>query len=97
MRIIAKRTLREYWRQHADAKLALEEWHLLAEKANWQSPQDITDAVPNARYLGNGRFSFKIKGNRYRLVVKVIFEMKRIYIRFVGTHSEYDKIDATTI
>ena len=97
MRVIAKRTLREYWEQHAETRLALEEWYLLAEKANWNSPSDITSQVPNSRYLGNGRFSFKIRGNNYRLIVKVIFEMQRVYIRFVGTHAEYDKIDATMI
>jgi len=97
MRVIAKRTLREYWEQHADSESALQEWYLLAEKADWQSPQDITGHVPNARFLGNGRLSFKIKGNQYRLVVKVIFEKKTVYIRFIGTHAEYDKIDATTI
>lgn len=97
MRVIAKRTLRGYWEQHADARLALEEWYLIAEKAEWSIPSDITAAIPNARHLGNGRFSFKIKGNHYRLIVKVIFETKRIYIRFIGTHAEYDKIDVATI
>ena len=97
MRVIAKRTLREYWQRYPDARIALENWYLLAQKADWHSPNAITDAVPNARYLGNERFSFKIRGNKYRLIVKVIFEMKRVYIRFVGTHAEYDKIDATTL
>ncbi|MEM6845234.1 MAG: type II toxin-antitoxin system HigB family toxin [Bacteroidota bacterium] len=97
MRVIAKRTLREFWEQHTDAQPALEEWHLIAEKADWQNPNDITNGVPNARYLGNDRFLFKIKGNHYRLIVKVNFAHQIVYIRFVETHAQYDKIDATTI
>lgn len=73
MRIIAKRTLREFWQQHMDAKVALEEWHLITSKADWNTPMDITSAIANSRYLGNNRFSFKIKGNHYRLVIKAVF------------------------
>jgi len=97
MRVIAKKALREFWQQHAEVQSALEEWHLLAEKADWENPQAITQAVSNARYLGHDRFSFKIKGNQYRLVIKVNFAYKIVYIRFVGTHAEYDNINATTI
>lgn len=98
MRIIAKRSLREFWQQHADAKIALEEWHLITSKALWNSPADITNTFANSRYLGNDRFYFKIKGNRYRLIVKVIFPTKTLFIRFIGTHAEYDKInDVSTI
>ncbi|MEQ9442190.1 MAG: type II toxin-antitoxin system HigB family toxin [Cyclobacteriaceae bacterium] len=97
MRIIAKRTLREFWQQHADVQPALEEWHLNTEKADWRTPNDITRTVPQARSLGQDRFSFKIKGNQYRLIVKVNFAYQVVYIRFVGTHAQYDKIDANTI
>lgn len=97
MRIIAKRTLREFWQQHADVQPALEEWHLNAEKADWRTPNDVTQSVPQARSLGHDRFSFKIKGNQYRLIVKVNFAYQVVYIRFVGTHAHYDKIDANTL
>lgn len=98
MRIIAKRSLREFWQQHADAQVALEEWHLIVSKAVWDAPSDITNTFAHSRYLGNDRFYFKIKVNRYRLIIKVVFLTKTVYIRFVGTHAEYDKIiDASKI
>ena len=97
MRVIAKSTLRAFWQSYPDARVSLEEWYVLAEKADWQNPNEVTDAVSSARYLGNERFSFKIRGNRYRLVVRIIFEFRRVYIRFVGTHAEYDKIDAKNV
>ena len=97
MRVIAKRTLREFWRAHADAEPALAEWYTQTSKADWSAPADITSTVANARYLGSNRFSFKIKGNRYRLVVEVNFAYQTVYIRFIGTHAEYDTIDVTTI
>lgn len=97
MRVIAKRTLWEFWEQHTGAQPALEEWYLIAEKADWQNPNDITTSISDTRYLGNDRFLFKIKGNHYRLIVKVNFAYQIVYIRFVGTHAKYDKIDATTI
>ncbi len=97
MRIIAKRTLREFWNKHANAEASLAEWYTQADKAEWKSPTDITDSIANARYLGNQRFSFKVRGNRYRLVIEVNFTYQTLYIRFVGTHAEYDKIDVTTI
>jgi mRNA interferase HigB len=80
-----------------DAKVALEEWHLITSKADWNTPMDITNAFASSRYLGNNRFSFKIKGNHYRLVVKAVFPIKTVFIRFVGTHADYDRIDAATI
>ena len=85
MRVIAKRTLREFWKTHADTESALAEWYTHASKADWNVPVDITSTVPNARYLGGNRFSFKIKGNQYRLVVEVNFAYQIVYIRFVGT------------
>lgn len=97
MNVIAKSTLREFWEKHPDAETPLKEWYNIAVKANWQMPGNVTDAISNSRYIGNGRFIFKIKGNDYRLVVRIAFLPKHIYIRFVGSHTEYDKIDAKTI
>ena len=97
MRVIAKRTLREFWQDHTDAQPALEEWHTTAFKADWNTPADITGTIANSRYLGRNRFYFKIKGNKYRLVVEMNFSYQVVYIRFIGTHAQYDKINATTI
>lgn len=97
MRVIAKRTLREFWKKHPDAEIALEEWYTIANRAKWDYPNDITSAIANSRHLGSNRFSFKIRGNRYRLIVEVNFPYQVVYIRFVGTHAAYDKIDVKTI
>ncbi|WKN45957.1 type II toxin-antitoxin system HigB family toxin [Tunicatimonas pelagia] len=97
MRVIAKRTLREFWEKHSDAQSALEEWYLKAERANWQNPNDIISNISNARYLGDNKFSSKIKGNQYRLIVKANFAYQVVYIRFIGTHDGYDKIDVTKL
>lgn len=96
MNVIAKRTLREFWSKHADSKSALEEWHSMASKAIWQKPDDVTSSVSNSRYLGNDRFYFKIKGDKYRLLVKIVFQAKQVYVRFIGTHADYDKLEDAT-
>lgn len=97
MNVIAKKTLRQYWQQHPDTEAALKEWHHIAEKAAWQKPSDVVEAIPNARFIGNDRFVFKIRGNNYRLIVKILFPFRQIYIRFIGSHAEYDQIDPNTI
>ena len=97
MRIIARRTLREFWTDHADAEIALRAWYADAEKAEWKTPEDIKDTYANASILGNNRVVFNIKGNHYRLIVKINYPYAMVWIRFVGTHAEYDKIDTTKI
>lgn len=97
MRIIAVRTLREFWEQHADAEQALKAWYHEARKSNWSQPADIKQYYPAADILPGNRIVFNIKGNTYRLVVKFHYGRGIGYIRFVGTHAEYDKVDATTI
>lgn len=96
-RIYAKSTLREFWEKYPDAEQYLKSWHETAMKANWKTPSDIKKTYANASILKNGRMVFNIKGNTYRMVVKINFEMQWIFIRFIGTHNEYDKIDANTI
>lgn len=96
-RIIAKRTLREFWDKHADAEQYLKTWFETAKNANWRSPNDIKASYANASILKESRVVFNIKGNTYRLVVKFNFERQWAFIRFVGTHAEYDKINAETI
>jgi mRNA interferase HigB len=93
MRIIAKRTLREFWEKHADARGPLEAWHSEARAANWASPQDIKLRYGRASFLGDNRVVFDIGGNKYRLVVKMNYFYKMVYIRFIGTHAEYDRVD----
>ena len=97
MRVIAKRTLREFWLKHAESEQALKSWFNEAEKSNWASPNDIKSEYPSASVLADNRIVFNIKGNLYRLIVKINYSHQMVWIRFVGTHSAYDKIDATKI
>lgn len=96
-RIIAKRTLREFWENHADSEQYLKTWYDTAKKAEWFSPNDVKQTYISASILKNSRVVFNIKGNSYRLVVKFNYERQWAFIRFIGTHAEYDKIDADTI
>ncbi len=97
MRVISRGTLQAFWEKHRDAEQALKAWHQEAEKATWKSPQDIRLRYRSADFLPKDRVVFNIKGNSYRLVVAIRYEFFVVYIRFVGTHAEYDEIDATTI
>ncbi len=96
-RIIAKRTLREYWEKHADCEQYLKTWFDTARTSKWNSPSDIKKTYANASILKNGRAVFNIKGNSYRLVIKFNYGKQWAFVRFIGTHSEYDKIDADTV
>ena len=97
MRIIAKRTLQEFWKQHpaTETPLKLRYYHVKSTK--WHSANDVIKQYPIARSIGNTRFIFKIKGNRYRLIVRINFDHQLVLIRFIGSHQAYDKIDAKTI
>jgi mRNA interferase HigB len=97
VRIISRRILRECWEKHPDATIPLQTWFHDVERATWNSPADIKAVFRNASFLANNRVVFNIKGNRYRLIVVVVYQHRVVYIRFVGTHSEYDQIDAVTI
>lgn len=97
MRVIAKKVLREFWQIHAETEQSLKSWYQEAEKAEWKNPNEIKKAYPSASILNDNRFVFNIKGNKYRLIVKINFEYSMVWIRFIGTHSEYDKINATKI
>jgi mRNA interferase HigB len=97
MRIISRRILREFWEKHPDAKLPLQTWYHDVEHATWDSPADIKAVYRNASFLANNRVVFNIKGNHYRIIVLVVYRHGLVYIRFVGTHEEYDRIDAVTI
>ncbi|MBI2968802.1 MAG: type II toxin-antitoxin system HigB family toxin [Bacteroidetes bacterium] len=97
MRIIAKRALREFWEKHHDAEIPLKTWHKIVEKQKWVNTYEIKKLFGNASIIGNNRVVFNIKGNDYRLVVYVAFKMQKLFIRFIGTHNQYNKIDAETI
>ena len=97
MRVISRKTLREYSQVHPEAKGALDAWFAEARYAEWKTPADIKAKYGNASILKNSRVVFNICGNKFRLVVHVRYDLGSIYIRFVGTHKEYDKIDAETI
>ena len=97
MRVIAKKTLRDFWIKHADCEQQLKTWYREAEEAKWKGPNDIKRDYPSVSFLADNRVVFNIKGNHYRLIVKVNFAYSMVLIRFVGTHAQYDKIDATSI
>ncbi|WP_444366167.1 type II toxin-antitoxin system HigB family toxin [Prevotella sp.] len=99
MRIISHRKLRDFYESKGreDSKIVLERWYQIAEDAEWKNFSDIRVDFPNADYVGNQHYVFNIKGNNYRLIVVIKFTINRIFIRFVGTHKEYDKIYCSNI
>ena len=97
MRIIAKRTLRTFWKRHPKAKGPLEAWHQEVARAGWATPSAVKAQFRSASMLQNNRVVFNIAGNQYRLIVKINYPYRIVYIRFIGTHADYDTIDATTI
>ena len=92
MRIIAKSTLVEYYTKNPQTKQPLEDWYEMTKKAEWGNIYDIRATFNTVDYVGNDRYVFNIKGNDYQLVVVIRFAKGRVYIRFIGTHAEYDKI-----
>jgi mRNA interferase HigB len=99
MRIISRKTLRQFWekREYSDAEQPLKSWFREASKADWGSPSAIKAMYRSASLIRNSRVVFNIAGNKYRLVVKVNYPYRVIYIRFVGTHRQYDAIDVTEV
>lgn len=97
VKVIAVRTLRSFWERHPDSEQPLKAWYEEAKHAAWNTPQDIRNHYASASFVGRNRVAFNIKGNDYRLIVAVAYRFQAIYIQFVGTHAECDKIDATTV
>jgi mRNA interferase HigB len=97
LRIISKKILREFWEKHFDSQQQLKSWFQECNKASWKSPKDIKKEYPSASFLANNRVVFNIKGNTYRLIVRINYDYSMIWIRFIGTHAEYDKVDANKI
>lgn len=99
MRIIAFRTIREFFEkpEFADSEISLRAWYHDVKQAEWKNSNELKQQYKNASIVGEGRVVFNIKGNDYRLVVAIEYEFQIVFIRFIGTHKKYDKIDAKTI
>ena len=97
MRVISRKTLREFWEKHPDARESLQAWLSDAEHSKWTSPVDIKNTYKNASIISNSRVVFNIKGNTYRLVVMIKYESGIVFIRFIGAHAKYDRINAEAI
>ena len=96
-RIFAKSTLREFWEKNPDSEQHLKTWYDTIMSSDWKTPNDLKKTYTNASILKNNRVVFNIKGNAYRLIAKFNFEKQWVFIKFIGTHVEYDKIDVTNI
>lgn len=96
-RIFAKRTLKEFWETHPDSEQYLKTWYNTAMSSDWKTPNEVKQTFSKSSILKDSRIVFNIKGNTYRLVVKFNYEKQWVFIRFIGTHIEYDKIDANLI
>ncbi|MBQ6953141.1 MAG: type II toxin-antitoxin system HigB family toxin [Bacteroidales bacterium] len=97
MRIVAKKTIVAFYTWHADAKVALEDWYEKVESAEWENFAQLRMSFASADHVGNKRIVFNIRGNEYRLVAIVLFKFKMVYVRFIGTHQEYDKLSEEQI
>ena len=97
MRVIVRRRLREFWKRHRDGEGALKAWFAEAQAVDWKNPQGIKRRYKHASFMADNRVVFSIKGNKYRLVTHVNYDFGIVYIKFIGTHAEYDRIDPGTI
>jgi len=97
MRILSRKTLKDFWEKHANSEQPLKAWFHEAKASNWKTFNDIKSRFPSADQLAGDRVVFNIKGNTYRLIVHIHYKTRIVFVRFVGTHAQYDKIDASTI
>lgn len=97
MRVISVKRLKDFWAKHPSSRSQLEVWYAEVKKSKWRSPGDIIKRYKTASELKNNRVVFRIKGNEYRLVAAIRYDMQIVFVRFIGTHSEYDKINAEEI
>lgn len=93
MRIYSKGTLRKFWEKHADARTSLEFWYSVIETRRFERPQEVVSFFSNADQVGNGRIVFNIANNKYRLIAKFEYSIQCVFVRFIGTHKEYDTIE----
>jgi len=97
MVIISKATIRNFVEKHNDAETPLDNWYELTANADWKSFNEMKNSFNSADAVGNDRYVFNIKGNDYRLIALIIFKVRTVFILFIGTHRDYDKVDAKTI
>lgn len=97
MRVVAKSTLREFWERNPECEQPLLSWYKVTRQSNWKNFNELKAQFGKCKILGDDRVIFKIKGNKYRLVVKISFLNKIIWIRFIGSHEEYDSINAKEV
>jgi mRNA interferase HigB len=97
MRIIAKKSLVKYWEKYPDTEQPLKAWYQEANDATWAGPQDIKNQYRNVSIVGNNRVVFNVKGNTHRLIVALAYKQGIIFIKFIGTHEEYDRVNAGTV
>lgn len=97
MRVIARNTLVDFWSKHPEAKVPLEHWHKLVRAARWASTDEVQRAAPKSKVLNSERVSFEVAGGNYRLIVAFDFRRRVAFVKFIGTHADYDRIDALTI
>lgn len=97
MRIVTFLRIKEFAEKYPDSDIALRDWYKKTQNSEWNDFSDVKQTFNSADYVGNNRFVFNIKGNHYRLIAIVIFASKKVYIRFIGTHKDYEKIDASKI
>jgi mRNA interferase HigB len=97
LRIISKKILRDFWEIHPDSEQQLKAWYQETSKAEWTNPNNLKAEYPSASFLADNRVVLNIKGNHYRLIVKINYDYQIIWIRFIGSHAAYDKINAKTI
>lgn len=97
MRVIAVSTLRAFWERHPDVEQPLKAWLEEATNASWTQPSDIKEQYRSASVLKNRRVVFNTKGNDYRLIVAIAYKLQIVYVKFIGTHKEYDSVDAETV
>ena len=97
MRIISKRALREFWECHPESEQPLLSWYREVEQADWPTPAHVMERYPNASIVGRDRVVFRVRHNDYRIVVRVFYPGRTVYIRFVGTHRDYNRINAEEV
>ena len=97
MRIVAKRTLREFWERYPDTRAPLEHWYQQVRRADWDTPAQVTQQWPRSSIVGRNRVVFRIRGNQYRLVVEIFYPGRQVFIKFIGTHAEYDRVNVAEV
>jgi len=93
VRVVKRKTLVDFYSKHKETKNQLDVWYYEAKNSNWNNPVEVKEKYGTASIVGDNKVVFNIKGNKYRLVTKINYQMKIVYIKFIGTHKEYDKIN----